>query len=87
MRTIQTAVELARRHGAQILFDETGRAPWFRYVDEMGLEHEVWFEDARSIEEKLLLPPEYGLHGAGYWNLDRPFAQNWLVVNALYQIL
>ena len=83
----ETAVELARRHGAQILFDETGRAPWFRYVDEMGLEHEVWFEDARSIEEKLLLPPEYGLHGAGYWNLDRPFAQNWLVVNALYQIL
>ena len=83
----EAAVALARRYRTEILFDETACAPWLRYTDETEREHVVWFEDARSIEAKLRLAPEYGLHGAGYWNLDRPFAQNWLVANALYHIL
>ena len=48
--------------------------------------HEVWFEDARSIRAKLALIPEYGLNGAGYWNLMRRFPQNWRILNALYEI-
>lgn len=66
--------------------DESVQAPWFRYVDERGQEHEVWFEDARSIRAKLSLVPEYGLRGVGYWNLMRPFPQNWVILNALYHI-
>lgn len=46
----------------------------------------MWFEDARSIQAKLALVPEYGLDGVGYWNLNRPFPQNWRVLNALYRI-
>ena len=82
----QYAGERAARHYAAIRYDETVQAPWFRYVDENGREHEVWFEDARSIRAKLALTQEYGLHGVGYWNLMRPFPQNWLVLNALYHI-
>ena len=44
------------------------------------------FEDARSVQAKLALIPEYGLQGVGYWNLMRPFPQNWQVLNALYDI-
>ena len=76
----QQAVRLAWDHHAAIRFDETAQAPWFRYVDETGQEREVWFEDARSIQAKLKLALEYGLHGVGYWNLDRPFPQNWVVL-------
>ncbi|MCI8869711.1 MAG: LysM peptidoglycan-binding domain-containing protein [Lawsonibacter sp.] len=82
----QYAVTLAGRYYASIRYDEQAQSPWFRYVDERGQEHEVWFEDARSIRAKLALIPEYGLYGAGYWNLMRPFPQNWLVLNALYDI-
>ena len=82
----QYAVVLAARYGASIRYDEQAQSPWFRYVDEAGREHEVWFEDARSIRAKLALIPEYGLYGAGYWNLMRPFPQNWLVLNSLYEI-
>ena len=46
----------------------------------------MWFEDARSIRAKLALTAEYDLSGVGYWNLMRPFAQNWVVLNALYHI-
>ena len=80
------AVQLALRYNAEILYDERAQSPWFRYWDENGVEHEVWFEDARSIRAKLSLIPEYGLRGAGYWNLMRPFPQNWLVLSSLYNI-
>lgn len=80
------AVALARQYGAEISFDETAQSPWFRYWDENGQEHEVWFEDARSMQQKLLLAANNGLWGVGYWNLDRPYPQNWLVLNAMYNI-
>ena len=78
----QQAVRLAWDRHAAIRFDETAQAPWFRYVDENGQEREVWFEDARSIQSKLKLALEYRLHGVGYWNLDRPFPQNWVVLTS-----
>jgi len=82
----QEAVELAAKYHVAIRYDEQAQAPTFRYVDEAGREHEVWFEDARSIRAKLALTQEYGLYGVGYWNLMRPFPQNWVVLNALYDI-
>ena len=80
------AVSIAADHYAAIRFDETAQSPWFRYVDGGGQEHEVWFEDARSIRSKLELALRYGLRGVSYWNLMRPFPQNWAVLNALFQI-
>ena len=82
----QYAVSLAGRYGTVIQYDETAQSPWFRYRDERGSEHEVWFEDARSIAAKLELIRQYGLQGAGYWNLMRPFPQNWVVLSSLFQI-
>lgn len=82
----QYALELARKYGAEIQYDETAQSPWFRYRDEDGGRHEVWFEDARSIRAKLGLIREYGLSGAGYWNLDRPFPQNWPVLNGEFVV-
>lgn len=80
------AIALARQHHVAIRYDEAAQSPWFRYVDAQGQEHEVWFEDARSVRAKLALTQEYGLYGVGYWNLMRPFPQNWLILNALYEI-
>lgn len=80
------AVRLAWDRRSAIRYDEQAQSPWFRYVDDQGAEHEVWFEDARSIQAKLDLALEYGLYGVGYWNLDRPFPQNWVVLNATAQI-
>ena len=80
------AVTIAADHYAAIRFDEAAQSPWFRYVDDSGREHEVWFEDARSIRAKLDLARTYGLRGVSYWNLMRPFPQNWAVLNALYRI-
>ncbi len=45
------AVQLAISKGAEIQFDEVAMSPYFRYTDN-GVEHEVWFEDPRSIDRK-----------------------------------
>ena len=82
----QQAIELARRYGIAIQFDETAVSPFFHYTDESGAVHEVWFEDARSMDAKFRLIAEYGFQGAGIWNLMRPFSQIWLVLDALYEI-
>lgn len=80
------AVDLAIEKGVNIMFDEIVQTPYFNYT-ENGTEHVVWFDDARSIDEKLKLVPEYGLYGVGYWNLMQWFPQNWLVLNAKYNII
>ena len=82
----QEAVELAVRYGAEIFYDEQAQSPFFRYTAEDGVVHEVWFEDARSMAAKLHLIREYGLHGAGYWNLMRPYPQGWTLLNAIYRV-
>ncbi len=80
------AVQLAEEVGASIQYDEVAQAPFFIYYDNQGRQHQVWFEDARSIEAKLDLFSEYGFLGVGYWNVMRYFPQNWLVLSSLYDI-
>jgi spore germination protein len=82
----QRAIELAVQYGEPIQYDETAQSPFFHYTDAGGTAHEVWFEDARSMDAKLRLVAEYGFQGAGFWNLMRPFSQVWLVLDSLYDI-
>ena len=82
----QRAIELAVQYDIAIQYDETAQSPFFHYTDDSGTVHEVWFEDARSMEAKLRLIAEYGFQGCGFWNLMRPFSQTWLVLDSLYDI-
>ena len=83
----QRAIALAREYDVAIQYDETAQSPFFHYTDAGGTVHEVWFEDARSLDAKLRLIAEYGFLGAGFWNVMRPFSQTWLVLDALYDIM
>ena len=79
------AVQIAVSAGVPIQFDEVAMSPYFRYEKD-GLEHEVWFEDVRSIREKFSLLPAYGLRGMGYWQIMRLFRANWLLLSDTFQI-
>lgn len=82
----QRAIELAVQHNIAIQYDQTAQSPFFHYTDENGTVHEVWFEDARSLDLKFRLIAEYGFQGTGIWNVMRPFSQTWLVLDSLYNI-
>lgn len=76
----QEAIRLALRYNAAIEYDREAQSPYFTYYDEEGQEHEVWFEDARSIQAKFDLVKEFGLRGFYYWVLGWEFPQNWLLI-------
>ena len=68
------------------MFDTEAQSPFFNYFDEQGREHEVWFEDARSIEAKLMLVDRHNLGGVSYWTVNSFFPQNWLVLESMYNV-
>ncbi|MBP1758518.1 MAG: glycoside hydrolase [Firmicutes bacterium] len=81
----QRAVQIAVENGSPIQYDTVAQAPFFRYKND-GVEHEVWFEDVRSIQAKYELLYNYSLFGSGYWNSMRPFAQNWAFISTQYNV-
>lgn len=80
------AVALALERGAEIQFDEQAASPYFYYTDENGREHVVWFEDARSYQEKVNLIKEYSLAGGFIWDLMRRNPQGFVTLNALLDV-
>ncbi|MBQ9080022.1 MAG: LysM peptidoglycan-binding domain-containing protein [Clostridia bacterium] len=83
------ATELAAQVRAAIQYDEVAQSPYFNYYErtpEGAVEHEVWFEDARSADASLRLIDQYDLAGTGVWNIMRYFPQLWLVLDSLYNI-
>ncbi len=79
------AVQIAVDHYARIQYDETAQSPYFRYWQE-EVEHEVWFEDVRSLAAKFRLVEDYGLQGMGYWQIMRWWRANWLALEDTFLI-
>src|SRR5690625_2616735 len=75
----QQAITLAREHNVAIKYDQVAQAPFFTYRAK-GNDHEVWFEDARSIQAKFNLIKQYNLLGIAYWKLGLAFPQNWFLL-------
>ncbi|MGE1115853.1 spore gernimation protein, partial [Priestia megaterium] len=60
--------------------------PHFNYTDIEDRQHEVWFEDARSIQAKFDLIKELNLRGMSYWKLGLAFPQNWLLISDNFNV-
>jgi len=83
----QQAVEIARINNVPIQYDYISQAPHFNYIDSNGRQHEVWFEDARSIQAKFDLVKELRLRGISYWKLGIDFPQNWLLIDNNFSVV
>jgi spore germination protein len=83
----QQAISLAAANNVQIQYDIRAQAPFFRYTDPNRKQHEVWFEDARSIQAKFDLIKELGLRGMSYWKLGLSFPQNWLLITENFNVV
>lgn len=81
IEAVQTAIE----NDAVIQFDDTAQSPYFRYVRD-DVEHEVWFEDVRSLNAKFNLIEEFDMRGAGYWQIMRWFRPNWELLDYRFDI-
>ncbi len=82
----QEAIARAAQYGATIEFDEVAQVPFFYYTNEQGVEHVVWFDDARSMNAKLRLIPELQLRGGGIWQIMDFFPGLYMVINELFTV-
>ncbi|SHI45564.1 glycosyl hydrolase family 18 protein [Desulfosporosinus lacus] len=72
----QRATELARRYGAPLQWDARQHSTYFRY-ETRGVRHTVYFEDPRSLREKLELATQKGIRGVALWEMNLSYPQFW----------
>jgi spore germination protein len=77
------ALFLSSLTDATIQFDDYYKTPYF-YYSNLGIEHFVWFKDARTLNEIINLALEYNLKGISIWNIMDYTPQLWLTFNSQY---
>ncbi len=63
--TVYTRLKGAAEKG----YSEIYRNPYIRYTTEDGKEYFVWYEDQRSVEDKLKLAKLFGIKGVSLWRI------------------
>ena len=66
--TFERAMAIAKEYEAEIEWDADGSTPHFMYYQN-GKKHEVWFENARSLEAKLQAIDRRHVGGISLWRL------------------
>ncbi len=84
--TNTNAVVLASESNAAIYYNQTNQTSYF-YMFQYNNNSFVYFNDARGIDARVSLIPEYGLNGVTIWNIMNYFAQMFLVINTQYTII
>jgi spore germination protein len=78
-KTVDLAQVLNLPHGEAGWSDEH-YTPYYRYNDENDVEHEVWYENRRSIRGKIEVASKYNLAGIALWRLGLVPAEVWNVI-------
>ena len=83
--SINQAISRAFEFGVEIQFNESSKAPFYEYTQN-GVEHIVWFENARSTKARLQLINDFNLGGVSYWTINQFYMQNWRVLENMFNI-
>lgn len=69
------------RDDETIIWDDTAKSPWLIYT-QSGAIKQIYYEDARSLEEKLKFIKEKGLSGIAIWALgyEGDYQEPWQVI-------
>lgn len=68
--------DIRKKYSGKIEWDQDSQSPYLRYKKE-GNEHEIWFENKRSIEKKIKLLSEFQLKGLVFWRLGQEDPDIW----------
>ena len=77
--TFQAVEQLAVKNEATLRWDNQSKSPYFTYSNR-GQTHQVWYEDARSVNQKMKLAQANGLGGVSFWRLGGEDPKVWQVV-------
>ncbi|MDA8226478.1 MAG: glycosyl hydrolase family 18 protein [Desulfitobacterium hafniense] len=70
------SMERAKKNGVEVLFNDHDKVPHYTYTAN-GVRHEVYFENAKSLEPKMYYAREHKLHGVAIWRLGMEDPSIW----------
>lgn len=62
------SVERAKKMGVEVEFDDEHQVPTYNYTAK-GVRHEVYLENAKSLQPKMEYAKENKLHGVAIWRI------------------
>lgn len=77
------ASALAARPGATSGYDQQQQEPWILYTDDQDHPHEIWYENAQSLNAKLMLMQSQDVGGFALWRLGHEDPADWSQIAAL----
>ncbi|WEG11328.1 glycoside hydrolase family 18 protein [Pullulanibacillus sp. KACC 23026] len=80
------AVALAAKYNTAISFDPKEASPYFRYTDENGKQHIVYFPDLRMMEAMFALCDRLNLSGISFWNLAFQYPAVWPFIRDYFNV-
>ncbi|KZL92616.1 glycosyl hydrolase family 18 protein [Clostridium magnum] len=79
---IDAIYKLAETNNAEIQWDDLSKSPFFKYKDDSGINHTVWFENSTSLSYKLDIVNDNNLAGIAIWRLGLENADYWSTIKA-----
>ncbi|MDK2823667.1 MAG: hypothetical protein PWP71_1585 [Clostridia bacterium] len=70
-------IKAVQENNAELQWHDEYQVPFTKYIKADGNTKEIWFENARSIREKIRLVSTYGLKGAAAWRLGQEDPSIW----------
>jgi spore germination protein YaaH len=75
-----------RAYHATLEYDRLTQSPSFRYTDEQGRAHEVWFENAESTNAKLQVAKAAGIRGVYLWMFGDEDDRTWTTLHNVFPV-
>lgn len=75
-----------RAYNATLQYDRLSQSPSFRYTDEQGRAHEVWFENAESTTAKLEAAKSAGIRGVYLWMFGDEDDRTWATLRDIMPV-
>ena len=82
--SFEDARTMLARAGIEAQWNPEWRSPWLQYRNGAG-QHTAWFEDQRSLQEKLRLVRQYRLRGFAAWRLGFEDPDFWRAVASTFK--
>ncbi|MCA1835974.1 MAG: peptidoglycan hydrolase [Actinobacteria bacterium] len=73
----------AQKFHAPLQYDRLSQSPSFKYTDEQGRQHEVWFENAETTALKLQAAKAAGIRGVFLWMISSEDDRTWSTLHKI----
>lgn len=72
--------KLISSYNPEIKWDDSAKSPHFSYTGADGIEHQLWYENSKSLKYKIDLVNKYDVAGIALWKLGEEDPASWKVI-------